>query len=157
VKASTIIQISIDSPVRIAPTRPEDYVGTIVARLSESTFGSGTVLPAGYSNRIHRTAVTALAVIDGPSRGGHNPRAMAATAAYAAEVALASIEGRKRLLSQREAASCADAAEYTVREQFVEIFKPRMESIIEVVRMKESLNPGPSNQRTLTLLQSPPR
>ena len=47
------------------------------------------------------------------------------TASDAAETVLASVEGRKKVFSQRDVAICAGSAEYTIREQFVEIFKPR--------------------------------
>ena len=54
---------------------------------------------------------------------------------------MASIEGRKKVFSQREAAECADVAEYTVREQYVEIFKPRAAQIEEVVRARAEPEP----------------
>jgi transcription initiation factor TFIIIB Brf1 subunit/transcription initiation factor TFIIB len=157
VKASTIIQISIDSPIRIGARRPEDYLGNVLARLPGVPLSSGSTLPPGYINRIHRTARLALQSVDGPSRGGHNPRALAATAVYAAEVALAMIEGRKKLLSQRDTAVCADAAEYTVREQYVEIFKPKIGSICGLVRVKETQTLAPSSRMCQIPLESLPR
>jgi transcription initiation factor TFIIIB Brf1 subunit/transcription initiation factor TFIIB len=156
VKASTIIQISIDSPIRIGPRRPEDYLGAILARLPGIALSGGAVLPPGYLNRNHMAARVALESVDVPSRGGHNPRALAATAVYAAELALASADGRKKLLSQKDTAACADAAEYTVREQFVEIFKPRMEAISGLVRSRETQTPAPSSRTAQTPLQSLP-
>jgi transcription initiation factor TFIIIB Brf1 subunit/transcription initiation factor TFIIB len=157
VKTSTIIQISIDSPIRVAARRPEDYLGTVVARLPGVPLSRGATLPLGYLNRIHLAAKLALESVDVPSRGGHNPRALAATAVYAAEVALATIEQRKKILSQRDTAACADAAEYTVREQFVEIFKPRIESICGLVRSKEIQSQQRSNRMYQIPLQSLPR
>jgi transcription initiation factor TFIIIB Brf1 subunit/transcription initiation factor TFIIB len=137
VKASIIIQISIDSPVKTRPRRAEEYLGTVLARLPRALIKSGG-MPAGYTNRLHDTARVALEQVDGPSRGGHNPRAVAATAIYAAEVALAETEGRKKVFSQREVAECAQMAEYTVREQYVEIFKSRMAAIGDALRARES-------------------
>ncbi len=157
VKSSTIIQISIDSPIRIEARRPEDYLGTVVARLPGVALSSRATLPPGYLKRIHRNARLALESVDGPSRGGHNPRALAATAVYSAEVALARIENRKKMLSQRDTAVCADAAEYTVREQFVEIFKPRIQSICDLIRLKETLTQAQSSRMYQIPLQSLPR
>ncbi len=137
VKASTIIQISIDSPVKTRPRRAEEYLGRVLAHLPRALVKSGG-MPAGYTNRLLETAKLALERVDGPSRGGHNPRGLAATAVYAAEVALSETEGRKKVFSQREVAACSEVAEYTVREQYVEIFKSRMGLIQEAVRSRES-------------------
>ena len=155
VKASTIIQISIDSPVRVGARRPEDYLGTVLARLPGIHLSHPATMPPGYLNRLHRASRVVLEAVDVPSRGGHNPRALAATAVYAAEVALASIDCRKKILSQRDTATCADAAEYTVREQYVEIFKRRMERICELVRSREIPNHSPSSRTPQTPLEPP--
>lgn len=137
VKTSVIIQISIDSPVRNLPRRAEEYLGRVLVHLPQVLVRTGGI-PAGYVNRLHEAAKLILETVDGPSRGGHNPRGLAATAVYAAELALASIEGRKRTFSQREAAECAEVAEYTVREQYVEIFKSRSVQIEERLRSRLS-------------------
>jgi transcription initiation factor TFIIIB Brf1 subunit/transcription initiation factor TFIIB len=157
VKASTIIQISIDSPIRVGARRPEDYLGTVLARLPGVPLSRGATLPSGYVKKLHRAASVALDAVDGPSRGGHNPRALAATAVYAAEVALARIEGRKKILSQRDTAACVDAAEYTVREQYVEIFKPRIENVYELVRSRESQTQTGTSQTSRLPLQVRPQ
>ncbi len=145
VKASIIIQISIDSPVKTRPRRAEEYLGMVLAHLPRALIKSGG-MPAGYSNRLHEAAKVALEQVDGPSRGGHNPRAVAATAVYAAEVALSELEGRKKVFSQREAAECAQVAEYTVREQYVELFKLRMVSVQGALRSRESHHQTQSTQ-----------
>jgi len=137
VKASVIIQISIDSPIGTRPRRAEEYLGRVLTHLPRVLIKTGG-MPAGYTNRLHEAAKAALEQVDGPSRGGHNPRALAATAVYAAEVALSESEGRKKVFSQREVAGCSEVAEYTVREQYVEIFKSRMGQIREAVRLRES-------------------
>ncbi len=145
VKASIIIQISIDSPVKTRPRRAEEYLGAVLARLPRVLIKSGG-MPVGYTNRLHEAAKMALEQIDGPSRGGHNPRAVAATAIYAAEVALSEIEQRRKVFSQREVAECIQVAEYTVREQYVEIFKSRMMEIQQVLQSRENPSQRQSTQ-----------
>lgn len=157
VKTSTLIQLAIDSPIRVHARRPEEYLGAVLARLPDVHLSSGAVLPSGYLNRLHRVAKLALESVDGPSRGGHNPRALAATSVYAADVAIATVEGRRRYLSQRDIATCVEAAEYTLREQFVEIFKERMETICGLVTQKESQIQPQSSQTYQRPLESPPR
>jgi transcription initiation factor TFIIIB Brf1 subunit/transcription initiation factor TFIIB len=151
VKASVIIQISIDSPIRTRPRRAEEYLGRVLIHLPRVLIKTGG-MPAGYTNRLHEAAKVALEQVDGPSRGGHNPRALAATAVYAAEVALSESEGRKKVFCQREAAECSEVAEYTVREQYVEMFKSRMGSIREAVRLRASQ----SRRRSTEMYPIPP-
>ena len=151
VKTSVIIQISIDSPVRTRPRRAEEYLGRVLIHLPRVLIKSGG-MPAGYSNRLHEAARAALQQVDGPSRGGHNPRALAATAVYAAEVALSESEGRKKVFSQREVAECSEVAEYTVREQYVEMFKSRMGPISQAVRAIESR----SRRQSMEMFPIPP-
>jgi len=153
VKASIIIQISIDSPVRIGPRMAEEYLGNVLVRLQQRLPEEGDV-PAGYFNTLYEAARIALENADGPSRGGHNPRALAATAVYAGEMALSIAEERKRIVSQREIAACVGVAEYTVREQFVEIFRPRMQEIQESLRSRTSPRPRPSSEMVPIPLQA---
>ena len=153
VKASIIIQISIDSPVRIGPRMAEEYLGNVLVRLQQRLPEGGEV-PAGYFNTLYEAARIALENTDGPSRGGHNPRALAATAVYAGEMALSIAEERKRIVSQRELAACVGVAEYTVREQFVEIFRPRMQEIQESLRSRTSPLQRPSSEMVPIPLQA---
>ena len=140
VKASVINEISIDSPIRPKPRRAEEYLANVLVRLQAAMEGSG--IDPGYFASLHEAARAALESVEGPSRGGHNPRALAATALYAGEIALARSEARKKLISQREIAACIGVAEYTIREQFVEIFRPRMGLIQDSLRSRASLRPG---------------
>jgi transcription initiation factor TFIIIB Brf1 subunit/transcription initiation factor TFIIB len=135
VKASVIIQLSIDSPIKSRSRTAEEYLGSVLTRLPETLIKTGG-MPAGYTHKLLDAARTALEHIDGPTRGGHNPRGLAASAVYAGEMALSEIEERKRVFSQREAAECSAVAEYTVREQYVHIFKPHMASIQNAVRSR---------------------
>jgi len=146
VRASLIIQISIESPIRSRARRAEEYVPNVLVHLPGALVRTGG-MPARYSKQLYDAALLALEQVDATSRGGHNPRGLAATAVYAGEVALAQVEGRRKLFSQREAAACSEVAEYTVREQFVEIFKGRMAAVEEALRLRR---PQSQTQRQST-------
>ncbi|MDA4114329.1 MAG: hypothetical protein OK474_09805 [Thaumarchaeota archaeon] len=152
VKASVIIQISIDSPIRTRPRRAEEYLGNVVVHLQPMLAGRDD-LPVGYFNALHEASRIALESLASQCRGGHNPRGLAATAVYAGETALAAIEQRERIVSQRQMAACVGVAEYTVREQFVEMFKPRMERIEQSLRSRTTLHPTQSTE----MYRTPPR
>ncbi|QQG49145.1 MAG: hypothetical protein HY247_02200 [archaeon] len=127
VKASSIIKLSIDSPVRLAPRRPEHYLSRVIAKLSLDpklcrALDAKGVSITGYQNQLRSEALAIITSVDEALIAGHNPCALAATAVYAAEVALAQKQGRQRMLTQRDLAAVGDTAEYTVREQYREIF-----------------------------------
>jgi len=152
VRPSTLIRMGFDSPVKASAMRAEEHLGRVAARLSETLPRLGA--PAGYQYRLLHLARRALAMLDSSVRGGHSPCALAATSFYAAEVAAAESESRKRLFTQREAAACVSVAEYTVREQFCELFRPRWDEVYGELRpMLSPLSLGPSSR---TLLSLPP-
>jgi hypothetical protein len=132
VRPSTLIKMGFDSPVKASPMRAEEHLGRVSARLSEMLPKLGA--PPGYQYRLLHLARRALGMLDSSVRGGHSPAALAATSFYAAEMAVSQSEARKRLFTQREAANCVNAAEYTVREQFCELFRPRWDAIYEELR-----------------------
>jgi transcription initiation factor TFIIIB Brf1 subunit/transcription initiation factor TFIIB len=141
VKPTSIIQMSIDSPVRPMARRAEEYLTRVAAHVPEIPALAGT-FSAGYQARLLEVARRVLEIIDSTSRGGHNPCALAATSVYAAEVILARMEERKKRLTQSDLAACADVADYTVREQYGEIFRPRMEDIyLAIARASPSRTP----------------
>jgi len=128
VKVSSLISLSLDSPVRVGARRAEDYVSRVVARLPENESLSKDLRAIGsseasYFARLRDAAFEALEAADSCSRGGHSPCALAATAVYAGETLLAKRESRKRILTQKDVADCVGVAEYTIREQFGEIFR----------------------------------
>jgi len=134
VKISALIELSLNSQVRAGARKAEDYIGRVVAQLSStgtlsSELRARGINPAAYFSRLRQAAETILATVDQPSRGGHSPCTLAATAVYAGETALAKQEYRKRRFSQRHVAACVKVAEYTVREQYGEVFRPLMERI----------------------------
>jgi transcription initiation factor TFIIIB Brf1 subunit/transcription initiation factor TFIIB len=139
VKMSAIIKISIDSPVRVGPRRAEDYLNRVVSHLLSNAELKERVRrrklnETAYCHRLLLAAKQTLLSIEDSSRGGHSPCAMAAAALYAAEVALAKQEMRKKALTQRDVAEAIGVAEFTVREQYGEIFRPQLRQIEEGVR-----------------------
>jgi hypothetical protein len=110
--------------------------------------------PPGYQYKLLHLARRALAMLDSSVRGGHNPCGLAATSFYAAELAVSESESRKKLFTQRDMATCVGVAEYTVREQFCELFRPRWDEVYDELRpMLSSQSPGPSSQSFLSLPQ----
>jgi len=145
VRPSTLIKMGFDSPVKASPMRSEEHLGRVAGRLSEVLPGLGA--PPGYQYRLLHLARKALAMLDSSVRGGHSPAALAATSFYAAEMAVSESESRKRFFTQRDAAKCVGVAEYTVREQFCELFRPRWDAVYGELRpMLSSLSHGQSSQ-----------
>ena len=128
VKTSELIQISLQAPFKSAPRRPEDCTARLIARLFASPAPPGAMgetkraSPASLVSLKNR-ATEMIQQADAISVVGHNPWALAATAIYSAEVVLAAIEQRDPRLTQKQVASAAGVAEYTVREQYRAIFK----------------------------------
>jgi transcription initiation factor TFIIIB Brf1 subunit/transcription initiation factor TFIIB len=152
VRPSTLIKMGFDSPVKASAMRAEEHLGRVAARLSEVLPKLGA--PPGYQYKLLHLARRALATLDSSVRGGHSPCALAATSFYAAEMAVSESESRKRLFTQREVAACVNAAEYTVREQFCELFRPRWDAIYEELRpMLSSQSHGQPNRSLLSLPQ----
>ncbi len=148
VKPSTLIRMGFDSPVKASAMRAEEHLGRVAARLSEVLPRLGA--PPGYQYRLLHLARRALAVLDSSVRGGHSPCALAATSFYAAEVAVSESESRKRFFTQKEVAACVGVAEYTVREQFCELFRPRWDEVYGELRTLSFQSRGPSSQSFLT-------
>ena len=152
VRPSTLIKMGFDSPIRANAMRAEEHLGRVANRLSELLPKLGA--PLGHQNRLLHIARRALGMLDSSVRGGHSPCALAATSFYAAEMAVSESESRRRYFTQREAAACVNVAEYTVREQFCELFRPRWEEIcVELRPMLSTQHPGQSSQRFLSPLQ----
>lgn len=144
VKMSALIQISLESPVRPEARKAENYLSRVISRLSSTPsiqsrvrqhFAKETI----YFNRLYETARLLLRNVEEDAQAGHNPCALAATAVYAAEMVLAKDESRKKILTQRDAALALGVAEYTVREQYGEIFRPVQLEADGVLRQR--LNP----------------
>lgn len=143
VKISALIQLSLNSPSGLGARRPEDYVGRVLGKLSGNEALGRELREEGvnvtaYLNRLREAAKEALAALGQDGRGGHSPCALAATAVYAGEVALARRESRRRVLTQKDVAESVDVAEYTVREQFGELFRPVMPQLAAEVRVTPS-------------------
>jgi len=151
-RPSTLIRMGFDSPVRASAMKAEEHLGRVAARLAEVLPRLGA--PPGYHYKLLHLARRALAMLDSSVRGGHSPCGLAATSFYAAEVAASESESRKRLFTQRDVANCVNVAEYTVREQFCELFRPRWDEIYDELRpMLSTQSRVPSSQKLL----SPPQ
>ncbi len=152
VRPSMLIKMGFDSPVKASAMRAEEHLGRVAARLSEVLPRLGA--PPGYQYRLLHLARRALATLDSSVRGGHSPCALAATSFYAAEMVISEGESRKRFFTQRDVAACVNVAEYTVREQFCELFRPRWDEIRdELAPMLSHQTPAQSNQSALLPLQ----
>ena len=150
VRPSTLIRMGFDSPVKASAMRAEEHLGRVAARLSEVLPKLGA--PPGYQYRLLHLARRALAMLDSSVRGGHSPCALAATSFYAAEMAISERESRKRFFTQRDVATCVNAAEYTVREQFCELFRPRWDAIYDELRpMLSTQSPAQPSRSLLSL------
>ena len=144
VRPATLIRMGFDSPVRASPMRAEEHLGRVTARLSEVLPRSGA--PPGYQYKLLHLARRALGMLDSSVRGGHSPAALAATSFYAAEMVVSESESRKKLFTQREAANCVNVAEYTIREQFCELFRPRWDEVYGELAPMLSQSPARTSQ-----------
>jgi transcription initiation factor TFIIIB Brf1 subunit/transcription initiation factor TFIIB len=144
VDSSSFIQLALESPIKIQPRRPEDYIGRVLARLSSDRGLSGRLSSRGvsqtsYFNSLRETANQLLLEVKAIDLSGRRPCALAAAAVYSAEVALSALELRKKRLTQRLVAECGDAAEYTIREQCATIFAPAASTL--TLRTRRALPP----------------
>jgi len=135
VNASSFIQLALESPVKILPRRPDDYVSRVLARLSWNQrlgdkLRSEGVSQARYFSALRETAKELISRVRPEELSGRRPCALAAAAVYSAEVVLATKESRGRRLTQRLLAECGDAAEYTIREQCANLFTPAVTSVL---------------------------
>jgi transcription initiation factor TFIIIB Brf1 subunit/transcription initiation factor TFIIB len=146
VKMSSLIQLSIDSPFKTRPRRPEDYVNRIIARLeslpgaSRSLRGGG-LDPTTYFASLRMAAFEELASVREAERGGHSPCSLAATAVYSAESGLAARSFRRRLLTQRDIAESGGVAEYTVRELYGRLFRQPIRQALDVTNPVRTQSP----------------
>jgi transcription initiation factor TFIIIB Brf1 subunit/transcription initiation factor TFIIB len=135
VSSSSIIKLTLDSPIKTYARRPEDYLTRIVARLNMNRklleqLAKDGVRQTEYANCLRETASELLESISQDSRAGRRPCALAGSAVYSAELVISRVESRKRRLTQRELAECGDTAEYTVREQCANVFAPAVEELV---------------------------
>ena len=134
VSSSSIIQLSLESPVRTFARRPQEYLSRVMARLSLSRelsekLRSERVSETVFFHLLRETALEILRCTSAVEMTGKRPCALAASAVYSAELVLSRCESRKKRLTQRELAECGDTAEYTIREQCARIFAPSVEKV----------------------------
>ena len=129
----SLIQLSLDSQVKVRARRPEDCLAKIIAKLSQNARVVGQleregVKTSAYLMELRSLAGQVVSQIDECVKAGHRPSALAATAVYTAEQLLVKRDRRERRITQRDVADCGETAEYTVREQYREIFAPALTS-----------------------------
>jgi transcription initiation factor TFIIIB Brf1 subunit/transcription initiation factor TFIIB len=150
VKVSSLIQLSLESGFKTEAKRAEDYLSRVVANLSKNSRLVGTLAkegtgPSPYFHALRVQAREILSLVGDDARAGRRPFALAATSVYAAEVVIATRESRGRRISQRDVAECGETAEYTVREQFRQVFNP---CVMNSRLGLESTQPLPLRPRT---------
>jgi len=146
VTSSSIIQLTLASPIRTYARTPEEYLTKVLAqvsmnpRLAQQATASGVRL-SEYLQRLRETACDILRVLGEEHRAGKRPGALAASAVYSAETVLSRCEGRHKWITQRELAECGDTAEYTIREQCARLFLPIVEAVVASRRRGQTAAP----------------
>jgi transcription initiation factor TFIIIB Brf1 subunit/transcription initiation factor TFIIB len=135
VNSSSFIQIALESPIKILPRSPEDYLPRVLARLSADRglarrLTSEGVSQTSYFSALRETAKRLLLGVRAEELCGRRPCSLAAAAIYSAEQAMAASGSRRKRLTQRLLAECGDAAEYTIREQCASIFTPAAAQLV---------------------------
>jgi len=141
---SSIIHLTLESPLRAQARRPEDYLSRVLARLSmnerlNNTMTREQVSQTAFFASLRDTARELLRLAGEEARMGRRPCALAASAIYSAETVLSACDSRRKRVTQRELAECGDTAEYTVREQCARLFAPAVEAL--TARRKQILPP----------------
>jgi len=142
VNSSSFIQIALESPIKVVPRRPEEYLSRVLARLSSDgglseVLKSEGVSQTSYFNSLRESAKELLSCVGPEELSGRRPCSLAAAAIYSAELAMAAHDSRNKRLTQRLLAECGDSAEYTIREQCASIFTPAAGSLM--IRKQRSL------------------
>ena len=135
VTSSSIIKLTLESPIKTYARSAEEYLTRVVARLTmnrklQEQLATDGVRQTEYANSLRDTASELLRSVSQESRAGRRPCALAGSAVYSAEAVMSRVESRKRRLTQRELAECCDTAEYTVREQCASIFALAAEELV---------------------------
>lgn len=135
VASSSIIRLGLDSPFKILPRTPEDYLNRVLARLSMNGRLSDALSKEGasqtnYFASIRETARELLLVAGRESWAGRRPCALASSAVYSAEIVESRLEARKKRFTQRDVAECGDTAEYTIREQCATVLSAAVDTVL---------------------------
>jgi len=130
---SSILRISLINVFGSKPSEPSRYVRRVIASLS-SSHSVRSRLGAFYCNtneyfvKLAEVSLRVLERVRRARKSGHNPLALAATAVYAAEILLSRLERRPSVLTQKSVALVSGFAEYTIREQYCELFRETIET-----------------------------
>ncbi len=118
VKFGALMTLNMDAPVRMEPIKAVDYMPFVMGKISAPLVEMG--YPYAYMEVLRSGA---LVLLNSVEQRGHNPIAFCATAIYATECILAKSDRRMRTFPQWKIAGWVGVAEYTIREQYVELFK----------------------------------
>jgi transcription initiation factor TFIIIB Brf1 subunit/transcription initiation factor TFIIB len=150
VKLSNIFEISFQSPVVGRARRPDEFLSSVIAKLSARTqvIKRSTEVglnQASYFNSLRDAASCALGLVPREAFDGFTPLGLAATAVYAGEVSLARASGRSRVVTQKEVAGTVAMGEYTIREQYGRIFKTIQSKLDAALTQRTILVAKPSS------------
>lgn len=130
---------------KITYMKSEEYLSPIIRRLRQHNTISHQlsqrirVSTDEYFNYLRTGAKTILHKHPRSARGGHNPFILAAATIIASDILLArhilfpqcyTRKTRRDFLTQRQLATVLNIAKFTIREHFLLLVKPLMESII---------------------------
>jgi len=136
VRVSTAVNVPLPSKLS------EDYLLTIIPTVVSNPIVKERIKKyylssVEYERKLYRTIISILAYIDKYRKGGHNPYTLAATSVYAGEIALSRIERRQPIFSQHIVSRSVDVAEYTIREQYGELFRSAVQSFLSQIENTE--------------------
>lgn len=158
VTSASVMGLAMDSPVRALARGPVEYIPMVLGRLSSvpgvvARLNREGVPLAPYLAELREASTDLLRLVGGSTTAGKRPCALAGASVYSAELALSSIQSRKKRLTQRDVSEVADAAEYTIREQCADLFAPAVAKL--VARRLQTRSP-PSPPRTALQVLAPP-
>jgi transcription initiation factor TFIIIB Brf1 subunit/transcription initiation factor TFIIB len=138
VKVSSLVRLYLESPVKQRPRNASEYIKPIIARVLQIekvekgilTYFSSKV---DYMRNLYSEATELIEKAKMIGTGGHNPRALAAASVYGAEYLLSRREKRKKVITQKDIALSSGMTEYTIREQFGEIFRELIVQMVECI------------------------
>ncbi len=135
VSLAALAKVSCLTNTAIEPKPVEEYLTTIIPSIATNPVvleraKKYYLSPVEYERKLYRTTIAILSHVDKYRRGGHNPYALATTAAYAGEITISKIEHRPPLFSQRIISESVDVAEYTIREQYSELFREAVNKLL---------------------------
>lgn len=111
--------------------KSEEYICRIISEVIESPetrsrLAEGKIDPEKYKEKLEKKAFEILHSIPSHLRGGRNPYIFAAATIYTADQKLARETGNMYILTQKIIAEITKVAEYSIRDHFCSLLKPRI-------------------------------